>query len=303
MIRVIFLGTSASTPTKNRSLPCIMLMREGEQLLFDCGEGSQRQMIKAGIGLRKRLKIFITHMHADHVLGLAGILMTLSLTGRQDPLEIFGPPGIEDLVHDLRKLFNFTPQFDLVINRVVPGTIYRGKGFRIEAFEVKHTVESYGYALIEDQRPGKFDPKKAEELGVPKGPLWKALQEGKTIVVNGRKIKPEDVLGPPRRGLKIVYTGDTAPIQSVVEVSREADLLIHEATFDDSLEDLAKEELHSTASQAAKVALEARAKRLVLTHISPRYEDASILLQQAKRIFDNTILAEDFMEIKLTWTN
>ena len=303
MIRVIFLGTSASTPTKNRSLPCIMLMREGEQLLFDCGEGSQRQMIKAGIGLRKRLKIFITHMHADHVLGLAGILMTLSLTGRQDPLEIFGPPGIEDLVHDLRKLFNFTPQFDLVINRVVPGTIYRGKGFRIEAFEVKHTVESYGYALIEDQRPGKFDPKKAEELGVPKGPLWKALQEGKTIVVNGRKIKPEDVLGPPRRGLKIVYTGDTAPIQSVVEVSREADLLIHEATFDDSLEDLAKEELHSTASQAAKVALEARAKRLVLTHISPRYEDASILLQQAKRIFDNTILAEDFMEIKLTWAD
>jgi len=277
-----------------------MLMREGEQLLFDCGEGSQRQMIKAGIGLRKRLKIFITHMHADHVLGLAGILMTLSLTGRQDPLEIFGPPGIEDLVHDLRKLFNFIPQFDLVINRVVPGTIYRGKGFRIEAFEVKHTVESYGYALIEDQRPGKFDPKKAEELGVPKGPLWKALQEGKTIVVNGRKIKPEDVLGPPRRGLKIVYTGDTAPIQSVVEVSREADLLIHEATFDDSLEDLAKEELHSTASQAAKVALEARAKRMVLTHISPRYEDASILLQQAKRIFDNTILAEDFMEIKLT---
>ncbi|RLF06521.1 MAG: ribonuclease Z [Thermoprotei archaeon] len=303
MIRIIFLGTSASIPTKNRALPSIMMIREGEQLLFDCGEGTQRQMIKAGIGLRKRLKIFITHMHADHVLGLAGILMTLSLTGRQDPLEIYGPPGLELFMECLKKLFNFSPTFDLVIHEVSNGTIYHGRGFRIEAFEVKHTTKSYGYALIEDPRPGKFNPKKAEELGVPRGPLWKALQEGKPVVINGRVIKPEDVMGSPRKGLKIVYTGDTAPTQTIVKISKDADLLIHEATFDDSLEDLANEELHSTASQAAKTALEAGVKKLILTHISPRYEDPNILLIQAKRIFENTLIAEDLMNMTLTWSD
>jgi len=280
-----------------------MMIREGEQLLFDCGEGTQRQMIKAGIGLRKRLKIFITHMHADHVLGLAGILMTLSLTGRQDPLEIYGPPGLELFMECLKKLFNFSPTFDLVIHEVSNGTIYHGRGFRIEAFEVKHTTKSYGYALIEDPRPGKFNPKKAEELGVPRGPLWKALQEGKPVVINGRVIKPEDVMGSPRKGLKIVYTGDTAPTQTIVKISKDADLLIHEATFDDSLEDLANEELHSTASQAAKTALEAGVKKLILTHISPRYEDPNILLIQAKRIFENTLIAEDLMNMTLTWSD
>ena len=303
MIRIIFLGTSASIPTKNRALPSIMMIREGEQLLFDCGEGTQRQMIKAGIGLRKRLKIFITHMHADHVLGLAGILMTLSLTGRQDPLEIYGPPGLELFMECLKKLFNFSPTFDLVIHEVSNGTIYHGRGFRIEAFEVKHTTKSYGYALIEDPRPGKFNPKKAEELGVPRGPLWKALQEGKPVVINGRVIKPEDVMGSPRKGLKIVYTGDTAPTQTIVKISKDADLLIHEATFDDSLEELANEELHSTASQAAKTALEAGVKKLILTHISPRYEDPNILLIQAKRIFENTLIAEDLMNMTLTWSD
>lgn len=303
MIRVVFLGTSASIPTKNRALPSLMMIREGEQLLFDCGEGTQRQMVKAGMGLRKKLKIFITHMHADHVLGLAGILMTLSLTGRQEPLEIYGPPGLEFLIECLKKLFNFNPTFNLIIHEISSGVIYRGRGFRIEAFEVRHTIDSYGYALIEDPRPGKFNPKRAEELGIPRGPLWKALQEGKSVTINGRVIKPEDVMGPPRKSLKIVYTGDTAPTQTVVKMSRDADLLIHEATFDDSLEKLADEELHSTASQAAKIALEAGVKKLILTHISPRYEDPNILLVQAKRIFENTLIAEDLMDITLTWSD
>ena len=303
MIRIVFLGTSASIPTKNRALPSIMIIREGEQLLFDCGEGTQRQMIKAGIGLRKKLKIFITHMHADHVLGLAGILMTLSLTGRQDPLEIYGPSELEFFIECLKRLFNFNPTFNLIIHKVSNGTIYHGRGFRIDAFEVKHTTESYGYALIEDPRPGKFNPKKAEELGVPRGPLWKALQEGKSVTINGRVVKPEDVMGPPRKGLKVVYTGDTAPTKTIVRISRDADLLIHEATFDDSLEELANEELHSTASQAAKTALEAGVKKLVLTHISPRYEDPSVLLVQAKRIFENTLIAEDLMDMTLTWSD
>jgi len=303
LIKVIFLGTSASIPTKNRSLPSIMIIRNGEQLLFDCGEGTQRQVVKAGLGLRKRLKIFITHMHADHVLGLAGILMSLSLTGRQDPLEIYGPSKLQSFIEDMKELFNFNPSFDVIVHRVSEGTVHWGKGFKIMAFKVKHVAESYGYVLMEDPRPGRFDAKRAEELGIPKGPLWKALQEGKTVVINGREIKPEDVLGPPRRGLKIVYSGDTAPIREVIEVSKDADLLIHEATFDDTLQDRAASELHTTAGQAASIALEANVRKLVLTHISPRYEDASLLLSQAKRIFENTVIAEDFMSIELAWVD
>jgi ribonuclease Z len=302
-MRVIFLGTSASIPTKSRSLPSIMIIRDGEQFLFDCGEGTQRQVVKAGLGLRKRLKIFITHMHADHVLGLAGILMSLSLAGRQVPLEVYGPSKLQPFIEHVKELFNFNPPFDVMVHRVSEGTVYQGRGFKIVAFKVKHVAESYGYALVEDLRPGRFDSKKAKELGIPKGPLWKALQEGKTVVIGGREIKPEDVLGPPRRGLKIVYSGDTAPTRDVVEASKSADLLIHEATFDDTLQDRATNELHTTAGQAASIALEANVKRLALTHISPRYEDPSLLLFQAKKIFENTIIAEDFMSIELKWTD
>jgi len=278
-----------------------MLLRDGEQLVFDCGEGCQRQMVKAGIGLRKNLKIFITHMHADHVLGLAGMLMTMSLMGRQDPLDVFGPPGIARFVECLMEVFGFNPDYEVNLHQVSSGVICRGRGYRIEAFEVNHSVPSYGYALVEDDRPGKFDPKKALELGVPRGPLWKALQRGEAVNVGGRVVRPEDVMGPPRRGLKVVYTGDTAPTRSVIEVARGADLLIHDATFDDSLEELAREELHSTARQAAQVALEAGVKLLVLTHISPRYEDTSQLLAQARSVFSNSLVAEDFMELTLRW--
>ncbi|MEM2214372.1 ribonuclease Z [Candidatus Nezhaarchaeota archaeon WYZ-LMO8] len=303
LIRVIFLGTSASIPTKNRALPSIMILRNGEQLIFDCGEGVQRQMLIAGVGLRKNLRIFISHMHADHVLGLAGILMSLSLTGRQDPLEVYGPSKLSSFIELVKELFNFTPSFDIIIHKVSDGVVYRGRGFKIVAFKVKHMEESYGYALVEDLRPGKFDPRKAEKLGVPKGPLWKALQEGKPVKIDGREVKPEDVMGPPRRGLKIVYSGDTALMQEMIEISRDADLLIHEATFDDTLQEMAVNELHTTASQAATIAREAGVKKLVLTHISPRYEDPTILLTQAKKIFDNTIIAEDLMNIELAWSD
>jgi len=280
-----------------------MVIRDGEQFLLDCGEGTQRQVVKTGLGLRKKLKIFVTHMHADHVLGLAGVLMSLSLTGRQDPLEIYGPSRLQSFIEYMKELFNFSPSFDVIVHRVSEGTVYQGRGFKILAFKVKHTEESYGYALVEEPRPGKFDSKKAEELGVPKGPLWKALQEGKAVVIGGREIRPEDVLGPPRKGLKIVYSGDTAPTHEVVEASKDADLLIHEATFDDTLQDRAISELHSTAGQAANIALEANVKRLVLTHISPRYEEPSPLLSQAKKIFENTVIAEDFMNIELKWAD
>ncbi|MEM0239893.1 MAG: ribonuclease Z [Candidatus Nezhaarchaeales archaeon] len=300
---MIFLGTSASIPTKNRALPSIMILRNGEQLIFDCGEGVQRQMLMAGIGLRKNLRIFVSHMHADHVLGLAGILMSLSLTGRQEPLEIYGPSKLSSFIESMEKLFNFAPSFDIILHKVSDGVAYQGKGFRVIAFKVRHIEESYGYALVEDLRPGKFDPRKAEELGVPKGPLWKALQEGKSVRINGREVKPEDVMGPPRRGLKIVYSGDTAPMREMIDISRDADLLIHEATFDDALQEMAINELHTTAGQAATIAREAGVKKLVLTHISPRYEDPTILFTQAKRIFDNTVIAEDLMSIDLTWSD
>ncbi len=299
-LRVIFLGTAGSIPTPKRNLPAIAILRGRELLLFDCGEGTQRQMIQARIGFRKETKIFVTHMHGDHVLGLPGLFQTMSLLDRERKLEIYGPPGIEAFVEAIKQTIG-PPLFPVEIFEIEEaGVVYEEKEYEVHAVWADHSIPSLAYSFIERPRPGKFHPKKAESLGVPEGPLWSRLQNGYAVELsNGRVVKPEEVVGPPRSGRKIVYTGDTSPSEDIVNLAANADLLIHEATFDDDLQERAREDGHSTPSQAATVAKKAKVKRLVLTHVSARYEGSNILLEQAMKIFPHVQIAEDFMKVDI----
>ena len=300
-LSVIFLGTSGSTPTPQRSLPAIAIKRKGEIILFDCGEGAQRQMIMAKLSFHRKMKIFITHMHGDHVLGLPGLIQTMSLFDRQRKLEIYGPKGLKEFVDVIQRTVQYTLTFPLEIHEIEkPGTICEEGEYAILAEEADHVIPSFAFALVEKPRPGKFYPEKARELGIPEGPLWSKLQKGHFVTLSdGRKIKPSEVVGPPRPGRKIVYSGDTRPCMNVVRLARNADLLIHDATLDDELFDKAYEDGHSTPSQVAEIAKKANVRRLVLTHISARYRSAEKLLEQAKRIFPNVLIAEDFMKIEV----
>lgn len=303
-LHVIFLGTAGSVPTPKRSLPSILIQRKGEQIMFDCGEGVQRQMVKAKVGFHKKMKIFISHMHGDHVLGLPGLLQTMALLDRQKKLDVYGPPGIKRFLEGIRETVQFVLTFPVEIHEVQDAGILCDEAeYTVEAIWAKHVIPSFAYALAEKPRPGKFYPEKAKALGVPEGPLWSALQHGHEIKLpDGRIILPRDVAGPPRRGRKIVYTGDTSPFKGLVDFAKDADLLIHDATLDADLTERAKEDGHSTPELAAKNAKKAKVKQLILTHISARYEDASLLLEQARKIFKNTQVAEDFMKIGIPLT-
>ncbi len=300
-LRVVFLGTAGSVPTLQRSLPAIAVQRKGELILFDCGEGVQRQMIRAGIGFHRKTKVFITHMHGDHVLGLPGLFQTMSLLDRERKLEVYGPSGIRAFVEATQQTVQFTLTFPLEVFEIEdPSVVCKEREYEVHAIWVDHVIPSLAYALTEKPRPGKFHPEKARSLEVPEGPLWSKLQHGSAVELpNGRVVKPEEVLGPPRPGRKIVYTGDTRPVENLAEFAENADLLIHDATFDDELWERAREDGHSTPSQAAETAKKAGAKRLVLTHISARYKESSLLLEQAKKVFPCVDLAEDFMKIDL----
>jgi len=300
-LHVVFLGTAASIPTVARALPSVVVKRKNEVLMFDCGEGVQRQMIRAGVGFHRKMKVFVTHMHGDHVLGLPGLLQTMSLLDRQNKLEVYGPVGIKAFVDAIKETVQFVLTFPVEINEIEEGAVCEEKEYEIKAAQTDHVIPSLAYALIEKPRPGRFNPKKAEALGVPEGPLWSKLQRGKKVETpSGRVVKPEQVVGKPRPGRKIVYSGDTRPLESLLKLAEGADLLIHEATFDDELLDKALEDGHSTPSQAAETAKKARAKRLILTHLSSRYKNAQSLLEQAKKIFPNVNVAEDFMEIEVS---
>lgn len=296
---MIFLGTGAGMPTIKRGLSCIAIKYHGDLLIFDCGEGAQRNMVIAGVGFPKNLKIFITHMHGDHVLGLPGLLQTLSLVNRSFDVHVYGPRGIIDFIHCVRENLRFHLSYNLHINEINSGVIIEEKNYLVRAIESMHFSPSYAFSFEEKTKPGKFHPDKALALGVPKGPLWKKLQEGFPVInIFGERIYPEQVLDPPRSGVKIVYSGDTRPCENIVNIGKDADILIHDSTFDDSLIDRAISDMHSTAGEAAEVALKACVKLLVLTHISARYETMSdILIKQAKEKFSNVILAEDFIEI------
>jgi len=300
-LRVVFLGTAGSIPTPERGLPAIALQRKGELILFDCGEGTQRQMIRAKVGLHRKTKVFVTHMHGDHVLGLPGLLQTMSLLDREKKLEVYGPPGIEAFVEAMKRTVQFNLTFPVEAYEVrEAGVVCKEQEYEVQAVWADHETPSLAYALTEYPRPGRFHPEKARMLGVPEGPLWSELQHGRAVKLpRGRTVEPKEVLGPQRPGRKIAYSGDTRPSKDLVKLAEEADLLIYEATFDDELQDRAQEDGHSTPSQAAKVAKEAKAKRLVLTHISSRYRDPGILLEQARKVFPKVSIAEDFMKINI----
>jgi ribonuclease Z len=301
-LQVIFLGTAGSVPTPKRGLPSVLLKRGNEQLMFDCGEGVQRQMIIAKCGFHKNMKVFITHMHGDHVLGLPGLLQTMALLDRQKKLEVYGPAGIKQFLESLRETVQFVLTFPITIHEIQKaGIVCDEEEYTVQTVWSDHVIPSLAYSLTEKPRPGKFYPTKAESLGIPKGALWSKLQKGHSVKLpNGRLVKPEDVMSPPRKGRKIVYTGDTRPFNNLTKFGAQADLLIHDCTFGDDLAERAEEDGHSTPSQAAKAAKNAKAKQLALTHVSARYDDTRKLLEQAKKIFKNTIVAEDFMKIELS---
>ena len=300
-MRIIFLGTAGSVPTLERSLPATLIKRQNEQLMFDCGEGVQRQMVKAKVGFHRKMKIFVSHMHGDHVLGLPGLLQTMALMDRQKKLEIYGPEGIKQFLECARESLQFGLTYPVEIHEIYDaGVVCEEADYTVETVRSNHVVTSWAYAFVEKPRPGKFYPERARALGVPEGVLWSRLQHGdKVKLPNRRVVSPEEVVGLPRKGRKIVYTGDTRPFKGFAKFAANADLVVHDSTFDDALSEKAEVDGHSTPSQAAQQAKKAKAKKLVLTHISARYVDAGLLLEQAQKVFKNTVVAEDFMVLEL----
>jgi len=299
-MKLIFLGTTGSIPTPQRGMPAIAVKREGELLLFDCGEGTQRQMIRARLSPLKLDAIFITHLHGDHFLGLAGLVQTMALQDRSKPLEVFCPAGEGTRLESYLRIPRYTLTFDVRVRELAPGEEVARRGYRILTTEPEHSAPQLAYALVEDERSGRLDAKKAISLGVKPGPDFAKLKAGEPVKLsNGRMVKPEEVVGPKRPGRKIVYSGDTRPSGNIVELARGADVLILESTLAEDLREKAEQNLHSTPVGAAEVAKRAGVKQLVLVHISPRYEDPSILLEQARTVFPNTIIAEDLMELEI----
>jgi len=304
MLSITFLGTSASIPTIDRNVAGLALHREGETILFDCGEGSQRQMMRYGVGFTFR-EIFFTHYHADHMLGVTGLLRTLGLQDRSTPVMLYGPKGAQRVLGAAISLGIERNKFPVEILEVKPGDRLGRDDYDVVVFETDHRADTVGFALVEHARLGRFNPARARELGIPEGPLWGALHRGKAITLpDGRSIAPSDLVGAPRRGRSLVYTGDTRPHLAVIEAAREADLLVHEATFGGDEQERAKETGHSTAAEAARVAAEAGARRLVLTHISSRYNrDTAELLAEAKAVFPETIIARDGLTLDVPYSD
>ena len=268
--------------------------------MFDCGEGTQRQMMRYGVGFALS-DIFFTHFHSDHVLGVTGLVRTLGLQGRTDPMRFYGPRGAKDLLTQAVSFGVERTPFEIHIEEVKPGDCLDRGEYEIRVFPTDHTRHSVGFVIAEHQRLGRFNPEKARELGIPEGPLWGQIHAGKPVTLDdGTEIMPERLVGEPRPGRKVVLTGDTKPCKSVVEASEEADLLIHEATFGDDEADRADETNHSTAAGAGKVALAAHVRRLVLSHVSARYSrDFQPLIEQARAVFPETIVAKDGMTIEV----
>jgi ribonuclease Z len=298
MLTATFLGTGAATPTVDRNVAGLAVQREGETILFDCGEGNQRQMMRYGVGF-SFTEIFFTHYHADHILGVTGLLRTMGLQDRTAPVTLYGPRGAQRVLGAAIALGIERNKFPVEIVEVRPGDRLRREQYDVVVFETDHRPDTIGFALAEHTRLGRFNPDRARELGVPEGPLWGRLHQGETIVLeDGRSVAPADLVGAPRRGRTLVYSGDTRPSLTVAEAASGADLLIHEATFGSDELERAKETGHSTAAEAARVAVEAGVRRLVLTHISPRYSrDAPELLAEARAIFPETVVARDGMTV------
>ena len=296
MLSVTFLGTGAACPTVDRNVAGLAVQREGETILFDCGEGTQRQMMRYGVGF-SFTEVFFTHFHADHMLGITGLLRTMGLQDRTAPVTLYGPRGAERVLGAAMSLGIERNRFPVEVVEIRAGDRLARNEYDIVVFETEHRADTVGYALAEHTRLGRFHPERARELGVPEGVLWGRLHKGETVTLaDGRTVGPHDLVGAPRQGRTVVYSGDTRPSLSLLEASRGADLLIHEATFGGDEAVRAIETGHSTAAEAARVALDARVRRLMLTHISPRYtRDAPELLAEARAVFPETVIARDGM--------
>ncbi|HEY6144973.1 MAG TPA: ribonuclease Z [Solirubrobacterales bacterium] len=296
-LAVTFLGTGGSVPSARRSTASVLVARGGERLLFDCGEGTQRQMQRS-LGLVQADEIYLTHFHADHVLGIPGLLKTYDLTDRQVPLKIYGPPGLTDLFQVFSPLIGRLG-FSLDLVQLGPGDVVEHDGYEVRPFEASHRItRANGYALVEAERPGRFDPSAAAAAGVPEGPAFAALQRGEEVEGSSGTVAPDQVMGPSRPGRTVVITGDTAPSPATVSAAADADLLIHDASFADEEVQRAAETGHSTVAQAAAVADEAHVKLLALVHISSRYHVGKVI-EEARDIFEPTVAPRDFDVIEL----
>jgi ribonuclease Z len=304
-LQVTFLGTSAGVPTRARNVSCVALRltQRGEVWLFDCGEGTQHQLLRSDLNISQVSRIFITHMHGDHMLGLMGLLATCGMTAHARSIDVYGPRPLADYVREVSRRTQFQTNYPLDVHEVREGTVFEDEEYTVSCAPLKHRLPAFGYRVTEKDRPGHFDVEKAGELGIPPGPLYGRLKRGERVTLpDGRAFDGADFCGPTIQGRSVVYCTDTTYCRSAVELSRGADLLIHEATFAEADEGLAVRSTHSTAAMAARVAKESGARKLLMTHFSPRYfpgnqtgpED---LLREARAVFADAELAHDFLSV------
>lgn len=299
-IAIVPLGISAGAPTAERHLSALAVVMDGRVVLFDCGEGTQYQLMRAPFRWSRIEAIFVTHLHGDHAYGLPGLLGTLSLNGHDAPLAVYGPPGIRDYLEGVIATTRLHLTFPLTIEEVGEGDVCRARGYTVSARLLDHCVPAFGYALVEDDHPGAFDLEAARRLGIPEGPLYGRLKRGEAVdLADGRRIHPDKVLGPARPGRKVVYCLDTRPCQAGIDLARGATVLIHEATYGQEHAVDARERSHSTAVEAAGVGRAAGVSRLLLTHISPRYLDPEVLAVEAREIFEATDVCRELAMIRV----
>jgi len=298
-MKLVFLGTSGAQPTENRGLSCICLNYDGEILMFDAGEGAQISYLKSRLGWNKKMKIFVTHMHGDHCIGILGLLQTMTLQNRTVNIEIFGPRGIEEFIAANIKILNFGLSFPVMITTIEEGIIVDEKKYTVSTCEAEHSISAFSYVFNEKEKPGRFFPDKAKELEIPEGKLWNELQNGHEVTVNDKTIQPSQVLGDKRPGKKIGISGDTRPTKKLEEFFKDCDYLVFDSTFIDELKEKALETLHSTAKEAASLAKNARVKNLILTHFSARYNDDLPLAEEARKVHDSVIAAKDLLEVEI----
>ncbi len=298
-MKLVFLGTSAAQPTEFRGLSCICLEREGEIIMFDAGEAAQIAYLKSGLGWNKKMKIFVTHLHGDHCIGILGLLQTMSMQNRTEPLEIYGPSGIDEFIGANIKVLNFGLSFPVLITIIKEGIVFDSKIYSVSACKANHSITAYSYLFEEKDKPGRFNLERAKELGIPEGNLWKELQNGNDIQINGKVVSPDQVLGERRPGKKIGISGDTMPTNELEKFFDGCDYLVFDSTFLDEVSDKALDTCHSTAKQAAVLSKNANVKNLILTHFSARYKDEIRHYEEASAIHDSVITARDLLEIEI----
>lgn len=306
-MQIIFLGTSSGVPTRARNVSgvALRLPQRAEFWLFDCGEGTQHQILRSDLKISQLTRIFITHMHGDHIFGLMGLLASVGLAGNPHRIDIYGPPGLSDYLQACQRYSYTHFSYPIKVHKIQPGVIYEDEEYQVSCSRLHHRITAFGYRITEKDRPGQFNVEKARALGIPSGPIYGQLKRGEIVTLpDGRVFNGAEFCGPPQVGRKVVYCTDTIYCENAVELSRQADVLIHEATFSHKDAQMAIERLHSTSTMAAQVALNAGVKQLLITHFSPRYGPGNEivlddLLQEARAIFPNTDMAYDFMSYEV----